>query len=72
MNFILMISVCSFFTGNCFMTAESKFTYSTWKECVDDALYKSTIIMQSFPTKEINEYKLATNYSCYEQDKTKT
>ena len=72
MNFILMISVCSFLTGNCFITAESKFTYPTWKECVDDALNKSKIIMQSLPIKEINELKLAMTYSCYEQEKTKT
>jgi hypothetical protein len=72
MNFILVLSVCSFVTANCFITAESKHTYPTWQECVNDAMHKSQILMETIPIEQINEFKLATTYSCYEQEKTKT
>lgn len=71
MNFLLVISVCSFITGNCFVVAESNIQYNTWNECMQDALIKSSSIMKEIPEKDINKLKLATKYFCYEEEKTK-
>jgi len=71
MNFILVISICSFVTGTCFVTGTSDKNYDTWNECLKDAINKSQLIMKEIPETEINKMKLATKFFCYEQEKTK-
>lgn len=72
MNFILVISICSFLISECLVTSQSQQIFATWKDCVDDAIHKSQILMASLPIEQINDLKLATTFSCHEINKTET
>ena len=68
MKFILMLSVCSFVTGECKPPITYAQTFDTWKHCALTALDTSVKYLESMDNKIVNELQLSTQYSC-KQDK---
>jgi hypothetical protein len=68
MKFILMLSVCSFVTGECKAPVVYGQTFDTWKHCALTALDTSVKYLESMDNKIVNELQLSTQYSC-KQDK---
>jgi len=69
MKFILMLSVCSFVTGECKDPITYSQTFDTWKECAIVALDTSIQYLELMNKDTVNELQLSTQYTCT-QDKT--
>ena len=69
MKFVLILSVCSFVTGECKDPIKYQKTFDTWKECAIVALDTSIQYLELMNTDTVNELQLSTQYSC-RQDKT--
>ena len=69
MKFVLMLSVCSFVTGECKDSVKYQETFDTWKECAIVALDTSIKYLEAMDSNTVNELQLSTQYSC-KQDKT--
>jgi len=69
MKFILMLSICSFVTGECKDPVKYQKTFDTWKECAIVALDTSIQYLELMNKDTVNELQLSTQYSC-RQDKT--
>ena len=68
MKFVLMLSVCSFVTGECKDPIRYQETFDTWKECAIVALDTSIKYLEAMDTDTVNKFKLSTQYTC-KQDK---
>ena len=68
MKFVLMLSVCSFVTGECKDPITYGQTFDTWKDCAIVALDTSIKYLESMDTNIINEFQLSTQYSCTLED----
>jgi hypothetical protein len=64
MKFILMLSVCSFVTGECKDPIRYQKTFDTWKECAIVALDTSIKYLEAMDTDTVNKFKLSTQYTC--------
>ena len=69
MKFVLMLSVCSFVTGECKDPVKYQETFDTWKECAIVALDLSMEYLETMDDKIVNELQLSTQYIC-KQEKT--
>jgi len=69
MKFVLMLSVCSFVTGECKDPVTYGQTFDTWKDCAIVALDTSIQYLELMNTNTVNELQLSTQYTC-RQDKT--
>jgi hypothetical protein len=69
MKFVLILSVCSFVTGECKDPIKYQKTFDTWKECAIVALDTSIQYLELMNKDTVNELQLSTQYSC-RQDKT--
>tara|TARA_R100001460_G_scaffold11896_1_gene27613 strand:- start:49 stop:261 length:213 start_codon:yes stop_codon:yes gene_type:complete len=69
MKFVLMLSVCSFVTGECKDPVTYGQTFDTWKHCAVTALDTSIKYLEAMDSNTVNELQLSTQYSCKE-DKT--
>jgi len=63
MKFVLMLSVCSFVTGECKDPIRYQETFDTWKECAV-ALDTSIKYLEAMDTDTVNKFKLSTQYTC--------
>ena len=63
-NFILVISLCSFVNNQCLPPIEVKEKYNSWNDCTLAALNISTSILTSQGMDNVNKNKLATKFSC--------
>ena len=68
MKFILMLSVCSFVTGECKPPITYGQTFDTWKQCAIVALDTSIQYLELMDKDTVNELQLSTQYTC-RQDK---
>ena len=68
MKFILMLSVCSFVTGECKDPITYGQTFDTWKHCALTALDTSSKYLLTMDDKTVNEFQLSTQYTCRPQD----
>jgi hypothetical protein len=68
MKFILMLSVCSFVTGECKEPIKYEQTFDTWKECAIVAMNTSMQYLQLMDDKTVNEFQLSTQYTCTQQE----
>jgi len=66
MKFVLILSLCSFVSGNCLVVSDSKTQYEDWNSCMQDAMIKSKELIKELKPEEINKLKLATKYICFE------
>ncbi len=64
MKFVLMLSVCSFVTGECKDSVKYQETFDTWKECAIVALDTSIKYLEAMDTDTVNKFKLSTQYTC--------
>ena len=69
MKFVLMLSVCSFVTGECKDPIRYQETFDTWKECAIVALDTSIQYLELMDTDKVNKFQLSTQYTCT-QNKT--
>jgi hypothetical protein len=68
MKFVLMLSVCSFVTGECKEPIKYEQTFDTWKECAIVAMNTSMQYLQLMDDKTVNQFQLSTQYSCIEDN----
>jgi hypothetical protein len=68
MKFVLMLSVCSFITGECKDPITYNQTFDTWKQCAIVALDTSIQYLELMDKDTVNELQLSTQYSCKPQD----
>jgi len=64
MKFVLMLSVCSYVTGECKDPIRYQETFDTWKECAIVALDTSIKYLEAMDTDTVNKFKLSTQYTC--------
>jgi len=66
MKFILIIWVCSFFSGatNCFPPVEFTVLYNSWYECSRDAHKQSIKVLSIMGFKRVNDLQMGTKYHC--------
>jgi hypothetical protein len=69
MKFVLILSLCSFITGECKDPVKYQKTFDTWKECAIVALDLSMEYLETMDDKIVNELQLSTQYIC-KQEKT--
>ena len=65
-KFILILSVCSFLTGECKNPVQPPIVYDSWAECAADASLKSLELLQEEGKDNVNQYRLAVKFGCYE------
>tara|TARA_R100001163_G_scaffold8662_1_gene8500 strand:+ start:363 stop:575 length:213 start_codon:yes stop_codon:yes gene_type:complete len=68
MKFILMLSVCSFVTGECKEPITYGQTFDTWKQCAIVAMNTSMQYLKSMDDETVNKYQLSTQYTCRQQE----
>ena len=68
MKFILAISLCSFVNNQCLPPVQIQTQYDSWKDCTVAALRISKELLDTQTIKDVNDAKLATKYSCFEQE----
>ena len=68
MKFVLMLSVCSFVTGECKDPITYGQKFDTWKDCAIVALDTSIKYLEAMDSNTVNELQLSTQYSCKPQD----
>ena len=64
MKFVLVLSVCSFLSGECKAPVQSPILYNEWAECAADASVKSLQLLQKEGKENVNKYRQAVKYSC--------
>ena len=63
MKFILVMSVCSFLTGEC--KAPVQFNpYNSWAACAAAAQLNGLTLLQAEGIDNVNKYRLAVKYGC--------
>ena len=68
MKFVLMLSICSFITGECKDPITYGQTFDTWKQCATVAMNTSIQYLQAMDDKIVNELQLSTQYSCTQEN----
>ena len=62
------MSLCSFINNQCLPPVQIQTHYDSWKECPVAALKISKELLDTQTIKDVNDAKLATKYSCFEQE----
>ena len=65
-KFILVLSVCSFLTGECKNPVQPPVVYNDWAECAADASLKSLELLQKEGKDDVNRDRRAVKFGCYE------
>ena len=60
MKFVLMLSVCSFLTGECKPPIKYEQTFDSWKHCALTALDTRSKYLLAMDDKIVNEFQLST------------
>ena len=69
-KFILVLSVCSFLTGECKPPVQPPIVYNSWADCATDASVKSLELLQEEGKDNVNQYRLAVKFGCYPVSET--
>jgi hypothetical protein len=64
-NFLLILQVCSFLTGECAPAIQVTQIYSSWYDCVAAAQLNGLKLLQQSGAENVNNYQLAIKYGCY-------
>ena len=67
MKFVLMLSVCSFVTGECKPPIKYEQTFDSWKHCALTAMDASSKYLLAVDDETVNKFQLSTQYSCTKQ-----
>ena len=65
-KFFLILQVCSFLTGECKPAVQIPQLFNTWEECATHAPVEGLKLLKQEGSANINSYKLAVKYGCYE------
>ena len=65
-QFLLILQVCSFLSGECKPVVQMPQLYNSWYECAKAGHVHGLELLQREGEFNINTYKLATKYGCYE------
>ena len=68
MKFVLMLTICSFVSGECKEPIVYEQTFDTWKQCAIVAMNTSMQYLQAMNDETVNKFQLSTQYSCKPQD----
>jgi len=68
MKFVLMLSVCSFGTGEWKNPITYGQTFDTWKQCAIVALDTSIKYLEAMDDETVNQFQLSTQYTCTQQE----
>jgi len=63
MKFVLVLSVCSFLSGECKAPVQFK-PYNSWAECAVAAQLNGLTLLQAEGIDNVNKYRLAVKYGC--------
>jgi len=63
MKFMLIMSVCSFLSGECKAPVQFK-PYNSWAECAVAAQLNGLTLLQAEGIENVNKYRLAVKYGC--------
>ena len=69
-KFVLVLSVCSFLTGECRNPVQPPIVYNSWAECAADASLRSLELLQKEGKASVNRYRLAVKFGCYQISET--
>ena len=64
-KFILILSVCSFLSGQCKPPIQPTIVYDDWAECAADASLKSLELLQKEGKDNVNKSRLAVKFGGY-------
>jgi|TARA_R110002033_G_scaffold120450_1_gene163630 hypothetical protein len=67
MKFVLMLTVCSFVSGECKEPIVYEQTFDTWKQCAIVAMNTSMQYLQLMDDKTVNEFQISTQYTCTQE-----
>ena len=67
MKFVLVLTVCSFLTGECKPPIKYEQTFDSWKHCALTALDTSSKYLLAMDTNTVNEFQLSTQYTCNQE-----
>tara|TARA_R110001592_G_scaffold136441_1_gene353513 strand:+ start:1422 stop:1634 length:213 start_codon:yes stop_codon:yes gene_type:complete len=68
MKFVLMLSICSFLTGECKEPIKYEQTFDTWKDCAIVAMNTSMQYLKAMDTETVNKFQLSTQYTCTQEE----
>jgi len=68
MKFVLMLSVCSYVTGQCKPPITYAQTFDTWKQCATVAMSTSLQYLKAMDNETVNQFQLSTQYTCTQQE----
>jgi len=64
MKFILVMSVCSFITGECLPPIKYLDYFDDWKTCAVKGLQVGAEALEAMDINTVNEHRLSIQYSC--------
>jgi len=67
MKFVLVLTVCSFVSGECKPPIKYEQTFDSWKHCALTALDTSSKYLLAMDDNTVNEFQLSTQYTCTKQ-----
>jgi hypothetical protein len=67
MKFVLVLTVCSFVSGECKPPIKYEQTFDSWKHCALTALDTSSKYLLAMDDKTVNEFQLSTQYTCTQE-----
>ena len=66
MKFMLVVTFCSFLTGECPVQFYDDKIYNDWSSCMKQGIEKSKAIIEGMDDQTINNLKVAPKFMCYE------
>jgi hypothetical protein len=67
MKFVLMLTICSFVSGECKEPIVYEQTFDTWKQCAIVAMNTSMQYLQAINDETVNKFQLSTQYTCTQE-----
>jgi len=67
MKFVLVLTVCSFVSGECKEPIVYEQTFDSWKHCALTALDTSSKYLLAMDDNIVNEFQLSTQYTCTQE-----
>ncbi len=66
MKFMLVVTFCSFLTGECPVQFYDDSIHENWSSCMKEGISKSKDLIEGLDDEVINNLKIAPKFMCYE------
>ena len=66
MKFMLVVTFCSFLTGECPVQFYDDKIYNDWSSCMKEGINKSQSLIDGMEKEVINKLQVAPKFMCYE------